>query len=789
MPKRTNAEKEQQSIQIEPLLPNDDGVIDEEDSDEESEYSGLEDEPDTDEDDEEESEEEDEEEVENNILKISATPSEEQPTSKEQTDEQLDDTLPIEDDESDNEEEVLAAKTDNKTDDDDIDSLDSDVDDDDHAAVESSEEEDGIHMRSVQRKGVKSRGEVKKYEAKFEEADTSDEEDIRNTVGNIPMEWYGDYTHIGYNLKGKKILKPKQADQLDSFLSKMDDPEAWRTVYDKTNMKNIKLSDEEVDIIERIRDGHYPEGSFDPYAPYVDWFTSQKMVMPIKDNPESKSSFIPSKWEHKRVMRIVRAIRNGWIKPKQKSDGKPVYYQLWDKDDRSIEHPMHWPAPKLSLPGHEESYNPPPEYLPTEEERAQWEAMDPEDRPQNFLSQKYDALRKVPGYNKFIQEKFERCLDLYLCPRQRKIRLQVDPEDLIPKLPRPRDLQPFPSVESIVYRGHTGCVRCISVDPTGQWLASGADDCHIHLWEVSTGRCLKKIQVSGTIHSIQWNSSLLLPILAVAVQNHLLIINPMLGDKLLSSNIDSKIKATSAESTSSPEDLVKWQSSNDDENKIGIRLRITHEKDIKQVNWHSKGDYLSTVCPNGNNKSVFIHQLSKQKSQCPFKKAKGLVQCSCFHPTRPFFFVATQRNIRVYNLQKQELVKKLMSGVKWISSIAVHPQGDNLIVGSYDKRLCWFDMDLSSKPYKILRHHKRAIRDVAYHKCYPLFASASDDGSTIVCHGKVYSDLMQNPLIVPLKVIRGHKMTDDLGVTSCEFHPHQPWLFSAGADHTIRLFT
>jgi len=33
-------------------------------------------------------------------------------------------------------------------------------------------------------------------------------------------------------------------------------------------------------------------------------------------------------------MKIVRAIRNGWIKPKVKSDGKPKYYLLWGKDDR-----------------------------------------------------------------------------------------------------------------------------------------------------------------------------------------------------------------------------------------------------------------------------------------------------------------------------------------------------------------------------------------------------------------------------------------------------------------------
>ena len=28
-----------------------------------------------------------------------------------------------------------------------------------------------------------------------------------------------------------------------------------------------------------------------------------------------------------------------------------------------------------------------------------------------------------------------------------------------------------------------------------------------------------------------------------------------------------------------------------------------------------------------------------------------------------------------------------------------------------------------------------------------------------------------------------------IGVLDCVFHPSQPWLFSAGTDHTIRLYT
>lgn len=142
--------------------------------------------------------------------------------------------------------------------------------------------------------------------------------------------------------------------------------------------------------------------------------------------------------------------------------------------------------------------------------------------------------------------------------------------------------------------------------------------------------------------------------------------------------------------------------------------------------------------------------------------------------------------------------------------------GDNVLVGTYDRRLFWFDLDLSTKPYQALRHHGKGIRAVAYHKRYPLFASGSDDCTAIVSHGMVYkyvscfsfllylmpqwfhvliyvltfnSDLLKNPTIVPLKKLKGHEKFDDFGVLDVLFHPTQPWLFTSGADSTIRLYT
>lgn len=82
----------------------------------------------------------------------------------------------------------------------------------------------------------------------------------------------------------------------------------------------------------------------------------------------------------------------------------------------------------------------------------------------------------------------------------------------------------------------------------------------------------------------------------------------------------------------------------------------------------------------------------------------------------PFFFVVTQQHIKVFHLVEQKLIKRLLSGCKWLSSIDIHPSGDHVILGSYDRRVVWFDMDLSSTPYKTLKFHEKAIRSVKFHR-------------------------------------------------------------------------
>ena len=70
----------------------------------------------------------------------------------------------------------------------------------------------------------------------------------------------------------------------------------------------------------------------------------------------SKSSgMLMNLWMLLQVMKIVHAIRMGWIKPSAKKETeKPNYYLLWNETgdaDKDKKHRVHIPAPRMKLPG------------------------------------------------------------------------------------------------------------------------------------------------------------------------------------------------------------------------------------------------------------------------------------------------------------------------------------------------------------------------------------------------------------------------------------------------------
>ncbi|CAM9670908.1 unnamed protein product, partial [Chrysoparadoxa australica] len=321
---------------------------------------------------------------------------------------------------------------------------------------------------------------------------SDDDTEDRNAIGRVPLHWYDEYDHIGYSRAGKKVGSKSEGDgnevdAVDAALAREEDPDFARTVYDAYNMKKVVLSDREMEIIRRLQAGAIAHPEHDAHPDYVDYASHEKEKMPLGSDHESKRRFLPSKWEMMKVHKILQGMREGKIQLEKKKKPAGQAYEMWpDGEEFPDRHrgPMHIPAPKLPLPGHAESYRPPEEYLMTEEEEKAWDEMDPEERPLNFKPKRFSSLRAVGAYEGFVKERFERCLDLYLCPRTFKRRLNIDPESLVPELPKPRDLKPFPHELCLEYRGHKAKVRCVSCSADGQWLATGDDAGMLKIWEV-----------------------------------------------------------------------------------------------------------------------------------------------------------------------------------------------------------------------------------------------------------------------------------------------------------------
>ncbi len=208
-------------------------------------------------------------------------------------------------------------------------------------------------------------------------------------------------------------------------------------------------------------------------------------------------------------MKLVRAIREGRILPykppeereREADEQEEIHFDLWQNEEPQAPNPLHIPAPKLPPPGYDLSYNPPEEYLPyvrlgivcatllltsipDRRRSGRSGKMRTQKTERNRTSHKSTMLCArcplgVPWSTRGLSDAwyvnsgrgcgFSMLIfaekDLYLAPRIRKNRLNIDPNSLLPKLPSPSELKPFPTVVQTVFRGHEGRVRSLVIDP------------------------------------------------------------------------------------------------------------------------------------------------------------------------------------------------------------------------------------------------------------------------------------------------------------------------------------
>lgn len=97
------------------------------------------------------------------------------------------------------------------------------------------------------------------------DSDDSDAQEAANTIGNIPLSFYDSYPHIGYDINGKKIMRPATGEALDALLETIEIPKGWTGLTDPATGKPLNLSQDELELLRRVQMNEVPEEGYDPY--------------------------------------------------------------------------------------------------------------------------------------------------------------------------------------------------------------------------------------------------------------------------------------------------------------------------------------------------------------------------------------------------------------------------------------------------------------------------------------------------------------------------------------------
>ena len=302
----------------------------------------------------------------------------------------------------------------------------------------------------------------------------SDEEGEANRSGlteGTTTDKYEGLGHVGYDILGKRIMKVVDTSEVGKLLAKdKQGDSAWRTLYDTVNQRIVTLSPKDIDIIRRIMQSEFPgDLGFAPES--QDFHVEYKReddVFPMFAPQKSKKQFLPNRDTINHINRIATLIQKNQYQPlllKQRREWlKNPYNQLhdiWATDEVTRANPP-VPPPKEELPDHSASYNPSPEYV--EDDRRV-----------------HSSLRNVPVFKNALRERFDRCLDLYLCPRAMRLKLNVNPDSMLPALPSASSLKPFPSrvalridpPRGLFRRREPVAVTSMDVSPCGTFIATG----------------------------------------------------------------------------------------------------------------------------------------------------------------------------------------------------------------------------------------------------------------------------------------------------------------------------
>ena len=112
--------------------------------------------------------------------------------------------------------------------------------------------------------------------------------------------------------------------------------------------------------------------------------------------------------------------------------------------------------------------------------------------------------------------------------------------DILPELPKPEELRPFPTKECIVYKGHESSIRDICVDPNGNVLISADNGNLVFFWDIMTAKIITKFDLKEKVRSININK--FLKLIVICTETHIFFILPRYLEKKYKEEILTLVK-------------------------------------------------------------------------------------------------------------------------------------------------------------------------------------------------------------------------------------------------------
>jgi WD40 repeat protein len=296
---------------------------------------------------------------------------------------------------------------------------------------------------------------------------------------------------------------------------------------------------------------------------------------------------------------------------------------------------------------------------------------------------------------------------------------------------------PLPTVtqrEPLVLRGHEGGSVDVAWAPTGDRLASTADDKTVRVWDGNTGEVLRILQGhTGIVYSVAWDFT---------------------GRRLASSSEDGTIRVWDAET--------------------GQELRVLrgHEEPGFSVAWDSTGRRLASA---SDDQTVRVWNTETGQELRVLQGHEGGVYFVAWDPTGDRLATASvDQTLRVWDANTGKELLVLSGHEAEVLAVAWDASGGRLASGARDKTVRIWDGG-TGKELSVLRGHDKYVHSVAWSPTGKLLASGSGDQTVRVWDGDTGRELL---------VLRGHEAAV-LGV-AWDAVGHR--LASTSDDGTVRIW-